>query len=209
MRARVLVVVVAVAALAALAPMATGGVPYPNTGGDPYDYTRLHITNGDCTGPKAATADLPKTFNCKDSSKLTDYAPQPGDSDYDPAVANNPQELFGVKGAGTNHAWEVTTGRPDTVISVMDSGIMWNTPELADKVALNPGELPVPGATRVGGSARAHDVNHDGVFNVLDYAGDPRVADLNHNGLVDPQDLIRTFPDGKDRDGTGYAADLA
>src|SRR5438067_1231383 len=214
MRARLVVVVIAAATLAALTPMAMGGVPYPSTGGDPYDYTRLHITNGDCTGPKAATADLPKTFSCKDSSKLTDYAPQPGDPDYDPTVANNPQELLGVKGAGTNHAWEVSTGRPDTVIAIEDSGIIWNTPELVNKVHLNLGELPVPCTTAsctttTGTTIQQYDVNHDGVFNVADYASDPRVKDLNKNGILDPEDLILTFSNGQDSDGNGYVDDIA
>src|SRR5581483_1734694 len=111
---------------------------------------------------------------CKTSFTLTDYAPQPGDSDYDPITANNPQELFGVKGPGTNHAWEVTTGRPDTLITVMDSGILWNTPELANKIHLNMGELPVPCTsspctTRRGSTLQDYDVNHNGY--VDDIAG--------------------------------------
>jgi hypothetical protein len=177
-----------------------------------YDYTRLHINHGDC--PPSPDSDLPQGFDCKNDFKLTDYAPQPGDPDYDPAVANNPQELFGVKGAGTNHAWEVTTGRPDTIIAVEDSGIEWTTPELVNKVHINRGELPVPCATApctttYGGSLQDADVNHDGVFNVADYSTDPRVSDRNHNGLLDPEDLILTFSDGIDHDANGYVNDIA
>ena len=60
------------------------------------------------------------------SWKLSDYASKPGDADYDPLVNLNPQEFLGVRGPGTNRAWEITTGRPDTVIAVMDSGIRWD-----------------------------------------------------------------------------------
>jgi hypothetical protein len=193
-------------------------VPFPS-GGDPYDYTRLHIRNGSCafaagdTGPVPAGTDLPKGFDCRTQTKLTDYAAVPGDDDYDPTVANNPQELFGVKGAGTNRAWEVTTGRPDTAIAVLDSGIEWDlkTPELVNKFRLNSGELPVPKANRRSKNWRDYDVNHDGVFNVVDYAGDGRAHDFADDGndYVDPGDLIRVFSDGKDDDGNGYTDDIS
>jgi Subtilase family len=96
-------------------------------------------------------------------------------------------------------AWEESTGRPDVVIAVLDSGIEWNDlgamTDLRAKVHLNQGELRAPrhdsGAPLVGGVDCAHyshptggdydprgnyDVNGDGVFNVLDYACDSRVA---------------------------------
>ena len=125
MRRRRAVVALAILALGLTVTPALGTFPFPGgapAGSGVYDYTRLHINNGAC--PPGPGSDLPKGFDCKNEFKLTDYAPQPGDPDYDPTVENNPQELFGVKGAGTNHAWEVTTGRPDTVIAVEDSGII-------------------------------------------------------------------------------------
>src|SRR3954453_6462335 len=219
MRTRVAVLAAIFGLLAAMAPGARATVPFPQTGGDPYDYTRLHINNGSCsfapgeTGPTPAGTDLPKGFDCRTSTKLTDYAAQPGDAEYDPLVASNPQELFGVKGPGTNRAWEVTTGRPDTAISVLDSGIEWNTPELVNKVRLNSRELPVPCSVApctatYANSPSAYDVNHDGVFNVVDYAGDPRLHPQNGSYLT-AQDLIRTFSDGIDHDGNGYVNDIA
>lgn len=214
-RRRVFVALLAVLALGVTATPALGTFPFPGggaTGADVYDYTRLHINNGSC--PPGPGSDLPKGFDCKTSYKLTDYAPQPGDSDYDPMTENNPQELFGVKGPGTNHAWEVSTGRPDTVITVMDSGILWNTPELANKVHLNLGELPVPCTvasctTRRASTLPDYDVNHDGVFNIQDYAHDPRVTDRNANGMLDPEDIILTFSDHTDADHNGYVDDIA
>jgi hypothetical protein len=194
--------------------------PFPaGAPGDPYDYSRLHITNGSCEPPFAAGnrpagSDLPNNFDCKDDWRLSDYAARPGDTDYDPMVANNPQELFGVKGPGTNRAWEITTGRPDTVIAVMDSGIRWDEggiSNLVNKFYLNRGELPVPNGTSKGGTLQSYDTNHDGVFNVKDYAGDARAVDLggDFNTFLDPSDLIRTFSDGVDDDGNGYPDDIS
>src|SRR2546423_14529829 len=131
MRLRLLVVAAAVGLIGVVTPVARATFPFPS-GGDPYDFTRLHIRNGSCdfepgeTGPTPAGTDLPKGFDCRNETKLTDYAARPGDSDYDPAVANTPQELHGVKGAGTNRAWEGTTGRPATLISAPHSGIEWD-----------------------------------------------------------------------------------
>ncbi|TML42118.1 MAG: hypothetical protein E6G27_05490 [Actinobacteria bacterium] len=211
-----------VALLAALAVPARATFPFPpGPGSDPYDYTRLHVNNGACTPlapgqSRPPGSDLPSNFDCRNDWKLTDYAAQPGDPDYDPAVANNPQELHGVKGAGVNRAWEVTTGRPDTVIAVLDSGIEWNTPELVNKIWLNWRELPLPcaGATAAscprtyGSDWKQYDANHDGVFNIQDYAGDPRLHPANGTYLT-PEDLIRTFSDGIDHSADGYVNDMA
>src|SRR5205807_2544464 len=98
--------------------------------------------------------------------------------------------------------------------TVMDSGILWNTPELANKVRSNRGELPVPCTvatctTRRGSTLQDYDVNQDGVFNVQDYAGDPRVTDRNANKLLDPEDLILSFSDHTDDDHNGYVDDIA
>jgi hypothetical protein len=122
--------------------------------------------------------------------------------------------LFGVRGPSVDKAWQVTTGRPDVVIAILDSGIMWRSAgamaDLAAKVHLNRNELPLPQATTNG-----YDRNADGVFNVRDYladgthAQDSRVSDLNANGVVDPQDLLAVFSDGLDDDANGYVDDIA
>ncbi|HEX9504968.1 MAG TPA: S8 family serine peptidase, partial [Acidimicrobiia bacterium] len=56
--------------------------------------------------------------------------------------------------------------------------------------------------------SKLYDLNGDGVFNVEDYAADPRVTDLNTDGVVDRGDL-RVFADGLDDDGDGYVDDLS
>lgn len=66
----------------------------------------------------------------------------------EPSIDADPRELFGVKGMSVDLAWQTTTGRPDVVIAVLDSGIEWNDTgamaDLARKVHLNRGELPLP-----------------------------------------------------------------
>lgn len=205
---------VLVALLAALTP---AGATFPfRPGPDVYDYAALRIQNGSCMplAPSQKTppgTDLPAGFDCRSHWKLADYAAQQGDADYDPLVAMNPQELFGVKGPGTNRAWEITTGRPDTIIAVLDSGIRWseNTPKLVNKFYLNRGELPVPGTSTKGGTLQDYDVNDDGVFNVKDYASFVFDFADDQNSYLDPADLIRIYSDGVDDDGNGYTDDIS
>lgn len=128
-------------------------------------------------------------------------------SSGDPAIDSDPRELYGVTGMSVDRAWEVTTGRPDVVIAILDSGIRWNESgigEIVDKFYLNEGELPPP----QGSPGGRHDRNGDGVFNVRDYELDPRVPDRNGNGILDPEDLILTFSNARDDDGNGYTDDI-
>lgn len=133
----------------------------------------------------------------------------------DPTIDANPQELFGVRGASVDRAWQITTGRPDVVIAVLDSGIRWAEPlpDLVNKLYLNRGELPVPEGSD--NPVDPHDRNGDGLFTVPDYLAGPRhvadsrVSDLNDNGAVDPEDVILRFSDGADDDHNGYVDDIS
>jgi hypothetical protein len=118
----------------------------------------------------------------------------------DPSLPATPQELFGVSGMSVDEAWKTTTGRPDVLVAILDSGIVYSA-DTAGKAALNAGELPLPQGSPV------YDANGDGVFNVQDYAGDPRVVD-DGNGILDPRDLILSFSDSTDADGNGYFDDI-
>jgi hypothetical protein len=160
-------------------------------------------------------------------------------------VRSRKAELCGVRGAAVadpvtsplagsceppnvHTAWQVTTGRPDVAIAVLDSGIKWNDAgamnDLRHKVRLNRGELPMPNAGRAtpldGSRACAqfdtsrYDANGDGVFNVDDYACDTRVnlSDSRRagpGGVLVPQDLIIAFSDGSDADHNGFVDDIA
>ena len=132
----------------------------------------------------------------------------------DPRVSQNPQELCGVEGNSVDKAWQVTTGRPDTVIAITDSGIEWCDTSVVDKIALNRYALPYPenaqGLTKRAlekqGVAFAdsdpYDLNNSGILNVAQYASDPRVARVTSAGpskgffcgkYISAEDLIRTF----------------
>jgi hypothetical protein len=138
--------------------------------------------------------------------------------------ASDPRELFGVRGAhvvdsdpSVDTAWQISTGRPDVTIAVLDSGIKWNDAgamtDLRRKARLNKGELPKP---KHGDSSdcAAYDCNGDGVFNVDDYASDPRVSlsdprRVGPAGVLVPQDLIIAFSNGSDADHNGFVDDIA
>ena len=195
-----------VVVLLVLPALARAEFPYPTCGGplapactDPTDFASYMFLP--TTNPPTIPSDLSAT-NFRFSSLV------------DPAVPASAQELFGVRGPSVDKAWQITTGRPDVVLAILDSGIMWRDAgamaDLAAKVHLNRNELPQPEATTNG-----YDRNADGVFNVRDYladgthAQDSRVSDLNGNGVVDPQDLIAVFSDGTDADTNGYVDDIA
>jgi hypothetical protein len=146
---------VAAALLALQAPSASADFPYVGPNGNLHDPTTWKLPPGVA----------PTNFG--DDWKLAASPEQSTQSDL--LVNPKPQELCGVRGmsvvddnatfpAGTGSciaagspvktAFEVTLGRPDVVISVLDSGIEWNDQgamiALRKKVWLNAGELPAP-----------------------------------------------------------------
>ncbi len=145
-----------------------------------------------------------------------------------------PSERASMKGSGMSAdvAWTLTPGDPRVLIASLDSGIFWNERDLVNKFWLNRGELPLPEHAD-GTPCADYDCNGDGVFNVLDYTTgrghdqpafetvvDPRIlafkcpnnpechGDVNGNGILDPEDLIAVFSDGKDNDHNGYVDDI-
>jgi hypothetical protein len=160
--------------------------------------------------------------------------PDPGN-----AQNSNPVELGGVRGAHVvdadalaDTAFEVTTGRPDVTIAILDSGIKWNDAgdmsDLRRKTRISTGEVPKPendglgtpneaGEDCSGAGPYSHDgnwdLNGDGVFNLIDYSCDDRVQADSPNGvgpagMFEPQDLLIAFSDGVDDDGNGYVDDI-
>lgn len=125
-------------------------------------------------------------------------------------------------GGHYDRAWARTTGDPRVIVAVTDSGIEWNSSDVINRFYLNPGELPPPVGCP-GSDGMKHDVNGDGRFNVQDYTTatghtiatfamvcDSRITvDFNQNGVLDAQDLIHAFSDGKDDDLNGYADDIS
>ncbi len=198
MRSMLLAVAVALVAIVGGTPAAYAAFPY-GSGGPHYR-----------VGPGEVPNDLSGDSNeFKYAATAEDGSPHTADA----------RELFGVRGghvvdrdAGVDTAWQTSTGRPDVLIAVLDSGIKWNDAsamgDLRRKTHLNRDELPHPdGCTQ-------YDCNGDGVFNVDDYSGDPRV-DLGDSrrvgpaGVMVPQDLLIAFSDGDDDDGNGFVDDIA
>jgi hypothetical protein len=184
---------------AATASAALAAFPY-GSGAPPFYHTNPGQTPNDLSG----------------DDNLFKYAATP---EAGSPWTGSAMELFGVRGASVvdssptvNTAWTLTTGRPDVVISVLDSGIKWNDSgamsDLRRKVALNKGELPLPdGCTQ-------YDCNNDNVFNVDDYAGDPAVnlsdsRRVGPPGVLTPQDLLIAFSNGNDSDSNGFVDDIA
>ena len=186
--AAVTALVLFLALFTTLVGLAESPFPHAPAGQDPNDYANYLFLQPDDP--------LPTDFN---SWKLTSAQSQ------DPDVYQVPWELNGVMGASVDLAWQISTGRPDVVIAVLDSGIEWQFPQndLVNKIHLNRAELPLPlGCTE-------YDCTNDGVFDIRDYLNDPRVSDANGNGQIDPEDLIFIWSDGTDADGNGYVDDIA
>jgi hypothetical protein len=190
-------------------PSPTGDVlwPAPPAGVDPESYRRFDHT------PVASPPVTPSNWTDQGNDwKLASTR----SSDW--AVSSNPQELCGVEGDSVDQAWQTTTGRPTTVIAVLDSGIEWCSTNLVDKVALNRAALPMPensaGLTKpqleAGGQKfldpDPYDLLDAGVLDAAQYGADPRVAAVaaDYGGYfcapggydgVSAEDLIRTFAD--------------
>jgi hypothetical protein len=115
-------------------------------------------------------------------------------------------------GISLDRAFQTTTGRFDVLIAVGDTGVDWGHSDLVNKYFLNAGELPIPQGAD-GLESADHDFNGDGLFNIRDYAEDPRVAESagqdRHDDRLDPSDLLAVFSDGSDGDGNGYIDDIS
>jgi hypothetical protein len=143
-------------------------------------------------------------------------------------IADGVPECSQIAGVRADSAWKYSTGDPETVVAILDTGIRWQDQELLEKVHLNEDELPQPQADRAapidGGPAcnsfsAADDANGDGAFNVRDFACDSRVGpddgDSESDHLLDASDLIAAFSgdldadSDPDDDGNGYDDDIA
>src|SRR5919201_1966568 len=238
-----LAILIATLGLALWATPAFGAFPFTRSGGDPNNFTDLYLTNqipGDLCGDGnqfkfAASPDPANSLDNADPVELggvrgahlvDGQASQATSCDNDPPTAP-------TSASARPTAFQLTLGRPDVTIAVLDSGIKWNEAEAMDdlrnKVRLNRGELPMPQAdlaTAISDPSAndcstydvsRYDANGDRVFNIEDYACDSRVANVVSNdgrrvgppGVLIPQDLIIAFSNGTDADGNGYVDDIA
>jgi FG-GAP-like repeat/Subtilase family len=121
-----------------------------------------------------------------------------------PACAPNAADPENAAGMSVDAAWrKYSTGSPKTVIAYVEAGINWRDQpkELADKVYLNPGELPRPTTPKHG-----RKVCSAAALCAADFAD---TKDSNHNGVVDPEDIIVRYSDGADQDHNGYTDDIS
>jgi subtilisin family serine protease len=86
-------------------------------------------------------------------------------------------------------AWNVTTGNPRTVVSIIDTGIDYNHPDLYQNIWINQAEIP-PGRRR-----NLIDVDHDGIISFRDLndrrnQGRFKITDVNHDGRIDAADIL-------------------
>ncbi len=112
---------------------------------------------------------------------------QPGVAYAEPNEVLRPAELFpndprflsgdqwGLLKIGGPQAWDFSTGSPDTVVAVMDTGADLGHPDLANQLWSNPDEIPGNGIDDDGGFGE--DV-HGYDF----YSGDADPFDLNGHG---------------------------
>ena len=114
-------------------------------------------------------------------------------------------ECLQIAGVRADTAHKYSTGDPDTVVAILDTGIRWQDPELIEQVHLNRAELPRPEGSD------SYDRNGDGAFTVSDYDGqvDPAAGDDEADHVLDASDLISTFSDHIDDDHNGYVDDIA
>jgi hypothetical protein len=140
----------------------------------------------------------------------------------------------GPCGMGLQEAFShYTSGNPEEVVAYIEGGINYHISqgrELANSVYVNWHEVPVPckgptvaEATMVleGVSEKCHtvyssnfanyDVKGDGVVNVQDWEGDPRVnPNADGSGVLDTDDLFAAFSTNTvNHDGSGYLNDIS
>ena len=231
MRRRLLVPLLAAALVGGVVPALASSPSQPRGEADAYDYGAYLKRPASQYPPSDIDGQLWK-YSSKSACALYGQGDRQRCTPRTTLNESDPQELFNVTGASVDRAWELTTGRPDVVIGVVDSGIRWTDADairdLNNKFFLNTGELPEP---QWGDRNPDHPYDRDanGQVDMRDWCpqwddpkdcggtGDPTVrgdagtddTDLNDNGFLDPEDLIFMFSDGIDDDGNGYADDIA
>ncbi len=82
-------------------------------------------------------------------------------------VPNDPMytQQYHLQRIAAPQAWDITTGDPNVVIAIVDTGVDWQHPDLKANIWVNPGE----------------DINHDGKFTAADLNG----VDDDGNGYID------------------------
>ncbi len=103
----------------------------------------------------------------------------------------------GTRGIDAEGAWEITKGRPDVLIAILDSGVLLTHEDLIDNLDLNAVEAMAAGIP---------DEDGDGLVTLSEAA--VVVGDMDADGVVTPMDVLLFASDGVDDDGNGYVDDV-
>lgn len=124
---------------------------------------------------------------------------------FNPFAPEEDSAPWEIPGMNVTEAWKYSTGNPEVLIAVIDTGVInYTEPDVRKNIFINGGELPLPNVAGV--VCAQYDCNGDGRLDVDDYASDDRLgAPGNHDALQ----LIETFSDGVDDDGNGFVDDIA
>src|SRR5688500_11253765 len=103
----------------------------------------------------------------------------------------------GERGIDAEGAWDLTMGRPDVVLAVLDSGVRMDHGDLAANIDINAAECAAVGVV---------DSSGDGVLTLAE-AG-PAFGDIDGDQNVTPLDVLAGCSNGADDDANGYVDDV-
>ncbi|HEY7154911.1 MAG TPA: S8 family serine peptidase [Gemmataceae bacterium] len=160
---------------------------------------------------------------------LAAYKGQKGVLDAEPdydltvsAVPNDPllSRQWSVNKTHAEQAWNTTTGSPNIVVAVMDTGIDYNSPDLYQTIWINQAEIPNSWYTKTSAGSgynklvykwQIHTATH-GVITFRDLNNPVNkglVWDNNGDGRIDAGDLLRSTRQGGWMDGSTKDGDPA
>ena len=108
---------------------------------------------------------------------------------------------------GVSSLWNQSQGSPNVLVGVMDTGVDYTHPDIAQNIWLNQGEIPQ------GLLEQLVDGDNDGRITFYDLNAEQNsdhVFDRNLNGFIDAQDILEDplWENGLDEDGNGFRDDL-
>jgi len=122
--------------------------------------------------------------------------PRVVEADLDPllSVTGSPSgslgsSQWGLQAINAPQAWQVTTGNPNVVVAVLDTGIDYNHPDLYSNIWINQAEIPLSRLKNL------VDVYHDGYISWRDLnnpinQGPGKITDINGDGVIDAADIL-------------------